>query len=120
MKNHSTNSVERKKYILSYTISYEQIELQLANNTTYNIPYTKENEEMVKSIMEKQAKDAALSVGDISWLIGSIILMPSFIAGLTQYHSNYNLVNAAFIIGIQVLAVKLACVLYKNHDMGYI
>ena len=61
MKDHSVNSAEQKKYILSYKVEAEKIVAKLASGEFYTIPYSEENEQAIILRMEKQARSAEIT-----------------------------------------------------------
>ena len=78
MKDYSNNKNEAKKYILSYKIAEDKLVIKLASGETYEVPYTKENEKRIISIMKDQVKSA--KVKDYSILVTGCL---SIIVGLS-------------------------------------
>ena len=60
MKDYSLNSNDSKEFILSYKIENGKIIAKLANKRLYTIPYSKENESIIISKMENQARNAKI------------------------------------------------------------
>ena len=56
MNKYLLNSKESEYYILSYEVKNNVITVYLANQTLYELEYTKRNEEVIISRMEKQAR----------------------------------------------------------------
>ena len=64
MKDYSITGTEEKTFILGYNIIGNQIVVRLASGDTYPVPYTKENEESILKVMEKQVTEAGSKQND--------------------------------------------------------
>lgn len=88
MKDYSLNTDEQKKYILSYKIKDGKIIVKLANGEFYTIPYTEENEQLVISKMESQARHAEVKpLGKMDKIlsISQPLLLPIAIANFINF-----------------------------------
>ena len=95
MKNYLLETKESKYFILSYDIKDDVITVNLANGENYTLAYTKRNEEVIVSRMEKQAstlkKDSHVYDDKKIYIMrvvcalitaGVFICCPSFLGGL--------------------------------------
>lgn len=107
MKDYSLNQEEKSKFILNYKADNNKIHINFANGDKVIIPYTKENEEKILDVMERQVrlsdtklrnvKNEFLSAavfGVLGLLLSLVILLGSTLGVLTisgKYFFLFNL-----------------------------
>jgi len=121
VKDYSTNSNERRKYILSYTIENGKIIAKLASGNFYIIPYNEDNEQAVISKMEMQARLAEnppLNIYDKVLAILQPLFVPIAIVNFINYGGWFWGI-ALVITGITAIYWPVKCIknLIKERDI---
>ncbi len=121
MKDYSLNIYDSKTFILSYKIENGKIIAKLASGELYTIPYSRENENIIISRMEMQARNAqlkSLKTMDIILSITQPFVLPIAIMNFLNHGGwFYGIILAILVEGAIYYPTKIIINAIKKRDI---